>query len=162
MDKTTAAFYSRIFYISAILIGIGDAFCWGLYWETERIMEDNPLGMDFMYYNLGMTSFSLLALFWIFLSAAILVRAWKNHQWTAFQRDLFYCIALLGVVCLMTGFEFLFWLDWESINPIPYLLVKGIFAGLVAVFLVRLARHEWFYNFYPRDNASPDRTENKL
>jgi hypothetical protein len=124
-----------------------------LYWETERIMEDNPLGTKFMYYNLGMTSFSLLALFWGVLSAVILIRALKNRQWTAFQRDLFYCVALLGIVCLMTGFEFLFWLDWEYINPIPFLLVKGLFVGLLSVFLIRLARYEWFSDPCP-DNAS--------
>lgn len=126
-----------------IIIGIADAFCWGLYWETVKIARDNPLGTEPMQCHLGMTSFSLLAMIFIFSSADILIRALRTNQWMNMQRDLFYCAVFLGIVCLMTGFEFLFWLDWQYVNPIPFLLLKAAFTGLLVVFLVRIVRTVW-------------------
>lgn len=127
----------------AALAGAVDAFCWGLYWETLRILAVNPLGTDVLRCYLGLIAYSLLALFFLLIAAALLQKARLHSQWPKRERDLFYTLALAGIVAVMSGFEYLFWLDWQYLNPIPYILTKAGFSGLLAVFIMRIVRFPW-------------------
>ncbi len=127
----------------AVLAGAADAFCWGLYWETLRILAVNPLGTDALRCHLGLIAYSLLALFFLLIAAALLQKARTDGQWPKKERDLFYTLALAGIVAVMSGFEYLFWLDWQYLNPIPYILTKAGFTGLLVVFIMRIIRVPW-------------------
>ncbi len=126
-----------------LLVGIADAFLWGMYWETKQIIKVNPLGTELLSYHLGMLAYSLLALFFLCLSAHLLYKSITTGQWMGIHRDLYLINIFLSIIYVITAFEFLFWQEWEHWNPIPYILCKGIFAGLLVVFIIRVMRIQW-------------------
>ncbi len=129
--------------IGAAIVGLVDAFVWGLKYEVERIAQSNPLGTYELSYYLGLTSNALLALFLVLTSAVILCNGYKKMQWSSLEQNIFYLGLLLGIVYLMSGFEYLFWMDWQYINPVPFIMVKSAFIGLAVVFLIRMLKIPW-------------------
>jgi hypothetical protein len=131
------------FAIGAAIVGLVDAFVWGLRLAMGRIIQVNPLGTYELSYYLGLTSYALLALFFVLSSAVILHNGFKKSQWSSFERNIFYLGVFLGIIYLMSGFEYLFWMDWQYVNPVPFIMVKSAFVGLAVVFLIRMLNISW-------------------
>ncbi len=131
------------FAIGAAVVGLVDAFVWGLRYEMGRIVQVNPLGTYELSYYLGLTSYALLALFFVLSSAVILHNGFKKTKWSSLEQNIFYLGLFLGVVYLMSGLEYMFWMDWQYINPVPFIMVKSAFIGLAVVFLLRMLNIPW-------------------